>query len=422
MQLASTILSDALAPLKNKNFRTYIGGQGVSLIGTFMQTAALQWFVWTLTKDSRMIGLVGALAFLPVFFLAPFTGNFSDRTDRRRLLMVVVISEMLLAFGLAALAYLSTQNVPVIVPVLLITLALGVCSAFNFPTQSAFIGDLSGMGNIRASFAFNVTMIEIGRVIGPALGGLIIARVGPSLAFLLNGLSFVAVLFSLYAVRAEQHIRPPSGNVLESLAEAVRFIRSEPRIVDLLLCSLTITLFVFSSLQLVAPIADLVLGGGPELAGTLLAMSGAGALIGSFLLAPQIQKIPRAGSALTIALLWAGAWVVFMSFATTVPVTMLGIAMFSISIPIVLGSVTSLTQLITPDTLRGRVLSFSQMISFGANPIALLLVGALGEAVGPQLAVRINGSAMLVCAVAILLLRRKFQRWVPQAHAAVAVR
>jgi MFS family permease len=408
MSLLNTIVQDAIKPLHNRNFRTYISGQAISLIGTFMQQAAMQWFVWTITADTRWIGVVGALGFLPVFFLAPFTGALADRADRRKLLLITISCEMLLAFGLAALAF---AQITVIWPVLLISLGFGIVTAFNFPAQSAFIGDLSGMGEIRSAFAFNVTMIEVGRVIGPSIAGLLVARAGAGWAFALNGLSFLAVLVSLYVVRAERTVRPQSGSLLAGFGEAVRFIRNEPRIVDLLLCSLSVTLFVFGSLQMAAPIADLVLKRGPELVGYMLGASGAGALIGSFIIAPQLQKVPRAGYALNLALLWAGSWLVAMSLFTTAVPIVAGIFMFSISIPIVLGSVTSLTQILTPDAMRGRVLSASQMISFGAQPLGALLIGWNANWLGPLAAIRVNGVLMVACALGILLLRPDFRQW-----------
>jgi MFS family permease len=413
MSILSTLITDATKPLENRNFRTYISGQAVSLIGTFMQQAAMQWFVWGITKDTRISTAVAALSFLPMLLLGPITGSVADRVDRRRLLLITISCEALLALALAGLAF---AQITTIWPVMLIALGFGVATAFNFPAQSAFIGDLSGMGEIRSAFAFNVTMIEVGRVLGPSLAGVIVDRGGPGWAFLLNGLSFLAVLVSLTRIRAEHKRSTAPGSVLNGFREAVSYIRKTPRIIDLLLCSTCVTLFVFSSLSMVTPIVDLVINDGAELVGFMLGASGAGALIGSFIIAPQLQKIPRAGLALTLALIWAGFWLVLTSlFATPVPI-IAGIFLFSVSIPIVLGSVTSLTQILTPNAMRARVLSVSQMISFGANPLGLLFIGWVAAALGPLLAVRVNGLIMLAAGVSILLLRRAFRDWRTERH------
>ncbi|MEZ4865429.1 MAG: MFS transporter [Caldilineaceae bacterium] len=400
---------DSFSPLVNKNFRTYLLGQGISLTGTFMQQMALQWFIWEITQDTRWVGIVAATTFAPSFFLMPFTGAIADRVDRRKVLIITQAIEMTLALLLSLLIF---RGLHVIWPILLFALILGVTAAFNFPTQGAFIGDLSGMGEIRKSMMLYALAIETGRFVGPALAGLVVAQFNTATAFFLNGLSFSAVIISLFWVRAQQIRRPPSGNLLQNFSEAVRYVRKQPRLVDLLLCSLSITLFVFSSLQLSAPIADVVLHGGPQLVGYMLAASGAGALVGVLLVAPQVQRIERAGMALSGALLWSGLWLVFTSFFTWAPLTIMGIFFYSVNIPVVLAGVGALVQLLSPADMRARLLSVSQMLSTGAQPIGALLVGWLGNALGPLVAIRINGFLMTVIALSLLLLHHEYRRWV----------
>jgi MFS family permease len=402
-------LLDSFSPLRNRNYRTYLTGQAVSLIGTFMQQVAQQWYVWEITRDSRWIGVIGAMAFVPMLLLGAFTGSIADRVDRRRLLLATQMIEMLLAFALAGLALSGSR---VVWPVIVLAGLLGVTAAFNFPAQSAFIGDLSGMGEIRKSMALNVTMIEIGRLIGPALAGWVVAAVGTGLAFGLNGLSFIAVIISLLLVRSTQVRRPAGGSPLSDFAEALRFLRGSPRIIDLLLCSLMVVLFVFPSLSLSAPIADDVLKGGPQLMGYLLAASGGGALIGALLVAPQVQRVARAGFALLLALVWSGVWLVVTSLMTNAVGVVLGVMMYSVSIPVVLAGVNALTQLLAPSQMRARLLSASQMLSFGAQPVGALIVGWMGNAIGPMAAIRVNGIALLVAALAMIVLQPAFRAWV----------
>lgn len=399
---------DSFSPLRNRNYRTYLSGQAISLIGTFMQQVAQQWYVWEITRDSRWIGVIGAMAFVPMLLLGPFTGSIADRVDRRKLLITTQTIEMLLAFALAALAFSGSRA---IWPVVVLAAMLGVCAAFNFPAQSAFIGDLSGMGEIRRAMALNVTMIEIGRLIGPAMAGWVVALVGTGLAFGLNGASFIAVIISLLLVRSQQVRRPPGGSALGDFAESLRYLRASPRIVDLLMCSVLVVLFVFPSLSLSAPIADDVLKGGPQLMGYLLAASGGGALIGALIVAPQVQKVVRAGLALLAALLWSGAMLMFTSWMTSAPLVIVGVMLYSVSIPVVLASVNALTQMLAPPEMRARLLSVSQMLSFGAQPLGALMVGWSANALGPMMAIRVNGFAMLALAAAILLLRPAFRRW-----------
>lgn len=409
MVTSKTAFLDSFTPFRNANVRTYLLGQAVSLTGTFMQQMALQWLVWEITQDTRWIGTVAAVTFAPGFFLMPFTGSIADRVDRRKLLIATQIIEMGLALIMALLIVLGLH---VIWPILVIALILGITAAFNMPTQGAFIGDLSGMAEIRKTMMLYAMMIETGRFLGPAIAGLVVAQFNIATAFLLNGLSFLAVIISLFIVRAEQLRRPSSGNLLQNFGEAVVYVRKQPRIADLLACSLSVTVFIFSSLQLSAPIADTVLKGGPELVGYLLAASGAGALFGVLIVAPQIQRVQRAGMALTIALLWSGLWLVFTSFFTWAPLVILGTFLYSVNIPVVLASVGALIQMLAPTDMRARLLSVSSMLSTGIQPLGALMVGWMGNALGPMAAIRVNGMLMAIIALSLLLLHRQFRNWV----------
>ncbi|MCB0090793.1 MAG: MFS transporter [Caldilineaceae bacterium] len=408
MLTARSSFLDSFTPFKNANYRTYLMGQGVSLAGTFMQQMALQWFVWELTQDTRWIGIVAAITSAPAFFLMPFSGSIADRVDRRKLLITTQIAEMVLALSMALLIFMGLN---VVWPVLIFALLLGVSASFTYPSQGAFIGDLSGMGEIRKSMMLYALAIEIGRFIGPALAGFVVAQFNTATAFLLNGLSFGAVIFTLSIVRAEQMRRPPSGNLLQNFGEAVRYVRQKPRIADLLVCSLSIMLFVFASLQMAAPIADIVLHGGPQLVGYMLGASGAGAVLGILVIAPQVQRVERAGAALSMALLWSGLWLILTSFFTWAPLTLLGIFCFSLNIPVVLASVSALIQMLAPSDMRARLLSVSSMLSTGAQPLGALFVGWLGNALGPLAALRVNGILMATIALALLLLHREFRNW-----------
>ncbi len=402
------------SPLKNRNFSLYFAGQGVSLIGTFMQQVAQQWLVWELTRDSRFIGLAAALTFLPMLVLGPLTSALADRMDRRRLLVITQIADMTLAFSLAALVVLGVREVW---PVLLLSALLGVSAAFTIPAQSAFIGDLSGMSEIRSAYTIYGMVIETARLVGPAVAGQVIALFGTATAFGLNGLSFAAVIISLIVVRAQQTRHVAQRSALADFGDSVRFIRRSPRMVDLLVCRLMVMLFIFSSLQLAAPIADQILQGGPDLVGNMLAASGAGALIGALVVGPQLQHARRAGVALCLALAWSGLWLVITSTFTSAPLTILGIFCYSINIPVILTNVGSLTQLLSPAGMRARLAGVLQMVSSGAQPVGALMVGWLGNALGPLIAIRLNGILMLVFALGLLIVSPGFRAWVP-AHAA----
>lgn len=399
------------SPLRNRNFSLYFAGQAVSLIGTFMQQVAQQWLVWELTNDTRFIGIAGALAFLPMLVLGPFTSAIADRVDRRPLLIVTQVVDMCLAFSLALLVVLGVREVW---PVLVLAALLGTSAAFTIPAQTAFIGDLSGMAEIRSAFTIYGMIIETARLVGPAVAGYVVAGLGTAVAFSLNGLSFLAVIVSLLIVRAQQNRSFARAGALNDFADSVRYMRRQPRIVDLLLCRVMVLLCIFSSLSMSAPIADKVLNGGPELVGNMLAASGAGALVGALVIAPQFQRLRRAGVALGVALAWSAVWLIVMSWFDTTPLVMLGIFMFSMNIPVVLTNVGALTQLLSPPSMRARLSGASQMISAAAQPVGALMVGWVASALGPLVAIRVNGFVMLAFAAGLLALSPGFRRWVPQ--------
>lgn len=400
---------DSFAPLEDRNFRVYMFGHTVSVIGTFMQQMALQWFVWDITEDTRWLGIITALTLAPAFFLMPISGPLADRLDRRKLLFANGALGMILAVGMALLIMLGVRQ---IWPVVLFATLLGVMTAFDSPTRGAFIGDLSGMNQVRRAMMIYALGIETGRFIGPALAGLVVGFINIEAAFLLNGLSFVAVMISLFMVRATQVRRESKGNLLQNFGEAIGFVRTQPRIVNLLMCSISIMIFVFSALQLAAPIADLVLNSGPELVGYLLGASGAGAIIGILIVAPQFQQINHAGVALCLMLVWSGLWLFLTSFFTTNMLVLLGIFLFSIIIPVVLAGVSALIQLLAPEDMRARLISVSQMFSMGMTPLGALFVGWTASALGPMGAVRVNGVLMMGVGVGMIVFSRGFREWI----------
>ncbi len=413
MSLLNRVSAGAFAPLQNRNYRIYVTGQAISLIGTFMQQVALQWLIWDITHDTRWTGVVNALLFVPMFFLGPFSGAVADRVDRRKLLIATQVIEMLLAFALAALVAGGLHSIG---PVLVIALIAGITTSFNFAATWAFVGDLSGTTHLRAAVAFSVTMLEIGRLVGPALAGWVVGLFGTAPAFALNGLSFIAVIISLLRVRANQEKRVSSASPLSDFREALHFLRGQPRIRDLVLTSLLVQLFVFPSLQLSAPIADVILKGGPQLLGWMLAASGGGALIGALIITPRLQLVARAGFALLLACLWAGAWLAISALLITrfasAPLTVFGIFFYSISIPVVLGGGTALIQVLTPGDMRARVLTVTQMVSFAIMPIGALLVGWLASVAGPASTILILGLLMVLASTVLLLAHRTYREWV----------
>ena len=191
----------SFAPMKNRNLRIYLGGQAISLLGTWMQVAAQSWVIWELTKSESALGIVVMLNSIPLLVLAPWAGAVADRFNRRLILLVTQGIAMLLAF---ALAILIQTDLIQIWHIYLSALILGIVSALDFPAQQAFIGDLSGMGQVRQAVTLNIMALQVARMLGPAIAGILLKTVGNAASFWINGFSFFVVLLSIFLVRSQQ--------------------------------------------------------------------------------------------------------------------------------------------------------------------------------------------------------------------------
>lgn len=403
-------------PFRQRNFAIYLGGQAVSLIGTWLQVTAQGWVVWELTHSEAALGIVAAFSTLPLLFFGPFAGTIADRLDRRKLLIATQVTAMLLAFILAVLV--QTQLVQ-LWHVYILAFALGIVGALDFPTQQAFLGDLAGMQLVRKAVNLNAMFLQVSRILGPAFAGFIIATLGTATAFWLNGASFIAVIVSLMLVRAHQVRHTGSGNPLQHFASALRFVRTQPRLQDLLALVMLVTFFGLSVLNIMPAFASQVLGGDAQTLGYLLAASGSGALLSVIFVIPFVQAAQRTGIVLSGAVIWMGFWLVIASQTKTLPLAMGAIALLSVGAPAVIATSLGISQLMAPPDMRARLVSLFIMVSFGMQPVASLYVGYTAQFFGVAAAVLLNGILLLTGGLLVLLLRAPFRTWsaAPQAAA-----
>ncbi|MBI5352308.1 MAG: MFS transporter [Chloroflexi bacterium] len=407
-----TILQ-GFSPLKLPNFRLYISGQAVSLIGTWLQITAQSWVVWELSHSEAALGLVAMLGALPILLLGPWAGVLADRLNRRWMLIFTQVGMMLLAFTLAVLVQLKIVQ---LWHVYILSATLGILSALDFPTQQAFLGDLSGMGEVRKAVNMNAMFLQASRIIGPALAGWVIGSWGVSTAFWLNGLSFLAVIASLIAVRATQTHRPHCGNsVLSDMWEGMRFLHGQPRIQDLLILSICITMLALSMMTMMPAFAAEQLKGNASTLGSLLAASGAGALTSIVFIMPLAQSRRRVGLLMSLAVIWAGGWFIVLSVVRLLPLAMLCLFALSISLPLVIAMSMGLIQILSPGEMRARLLSLFTMVSFGMQPLSALLVGGASEHFGVATVSAINGTVLVLAGLGMIFLRKGLRQWQVQA-------
>lgn len=396
--------------LRNRSFRIYLSGKGVSLVGTWLQQTALGWVVWSLTGSEFDLGVVTMLASLPLLLIAPWAGAWADRFDRRKLMIFTQTGMMLTAFTLSALVLTEAVQIWHIYALSLVT---GIFAAIDLPALQAFMGDLAGRDEMRPALNLNVTMIQVSRMIGPALAGFVVGAFGAGIAFFLNGVAFLAVIYSLLIVRARyKQERGKSESAISGFRHAWEFIMSQPRQRDLLLFAALATFFGIAIVMSVLPaVADVMLNGGPDTLGALMSASGAGALVGVMIFAPLAQAHRRTGVILSIALSGAGVGFLVLGSSTILPLSMLGLFIAGLAMPTVITTTMGMLQFNAPPDMRARVMSLFNMVSFGLQPIAALWVGFMATQIGLQNAIMLNAVGLIASGV-IMLLRAPLRNWI----------
>lgn len=397
----------SFSPLKNRNLRIYLGGQAISLLGTWMQSTAQSWVIWELTRSESSLGIVVMLNTLPLFLLAPWAGGIADRFNRRLILLVTQSIAMTLAF---ALAFLIQTDLVQIWHIYIFSFILGIVNALDFPAQQAFIGDLSGMGQVRQAITLNIMGLQVARMLGPAIAGILLKVIGTAAVFWINGASFLVVLISIFMVRSEQASHPrKSGR--GQFRETVDFIRSQPRMVDLMIFAALVTFFGLSVFNILPSVADHVLHGDSQTFGLLFGSSGAGALISTLVLLPLSQAAKRIGLIVSGAAAWMGIFFLLLSTSSWLPLSMAVIFCISLGAPLVLTTGLGVLQLMAPGDMRARIISLFTMLTFGLQPLASIAIGYSAEHLGAQNAILINSLCLLTGAALMFFLRDGLRQW-----------
>jgi MFS family permease len=348
------------------------------------------------------------LGTLPILLFGPWAGVWADRLDRRKLLIATQVTAMLLAFVLALLTQFKAVQ---IWHVYILSALLGVVTALDMPAQQAFIGDLSGMGEVRKAVVLNAMIINVSRMIGPALAGIILGRLGAATAFWLNGLSFSAVIASLVLVRSSQVRKTGHASPLGEFREGLRFIGSQPRLTDLIIFVVIITFFGLPIINIFPSVASQILHGDAQTLGWLLAASGAGALSSTLFVVPLAQAQKRIGLVVGGMVIWMGVWFILLSTSTWLPLSLFCSFAISSGAPVVFTSANGLLQVLAPTNMRARLLSTFVMLTFGMQPFASLFMGFSAEWFGTPLAILANGLLMMGAAITMLALRPELRVW-----------
>jgi MFS family permease len=400
-------LRQTFVALEERDFRLFWLGQLVSVTGTWMQTVAQGWLVLTLPGGSPfMLGVAAAVRSLPVLILALPAGFVADRFDRRVIVLCTTTVATIAAGALGVLTILGRAD---LTTVLVLAGVLGVTNAFEMPARQSYVSELAGKRNLANAIALNSLLFNSARVVGPAIAGILVAIVGPGWAFLLNSISYLAVMAGLLLIR-RIHVPRLGVAARSAIPEVVAYLRSEPRVTMLL--GLLAAQTIFASGQFIlAPSLAQDLGQGAEGLGVLLAASGAGAVVGGLRLAATAGRASRwrlllaASLALAVGLAGIG-----LAGGGSYPVTLLCFVIAGWGTVTFNASTNTLLQTITPDRLRGRVMSLYTVSLLGLMPFGGLLLGAVADRLDSARAVALGGIAYGAIVALAFALSRALRR------------
>ncbi|RPI24936.1 MAG: MFS transporter [Actinobacteria bacterium] len=373
------------------NYRLYFFGQIVSVSGTWMQAVAQSWLVLQLTGSGTAIGLVVALQFLPMLFLAPLGGVIADRFDKRRLLILTQSAAALLA---ALLGLLIVTGAVELWMIYVLAACLGIINSIDTPTRQTFVLEMVGREGVTNAVSLNAVLVNLARVLGPAIAGALIVTVGIGVCFLINAASYLAVILALAVMRADElHPSPAQPRRSGQLREGLRYVRATPAVLTPLLMMAVVGTFAYEYQVVLPLLARFTFEGDAKTYAAMTALMGAGAVVGGLLTAAR-----RSRSALALG--WAaavfGAVQLAVALAPTLPValatlTVLGAASISF---LALGNAT--LQLNSAPDMRGRVMGLWAVAFLGSTPIGGPIVGWIGEQFGPRFALGLGGAVTVL--------------------------
>ena len=366
----------------------------MSLIGTWITRIATSWLVYRLTGSEFLLGVVSFFGQIPTLVLAPFAGVLVDRHDRHRILVATQVLSMLQSLALAILAF---TGVITVTHILLLQLAQGMINAFDTPARQSFVVDMiEDRAHLPNAIALNSSMVNGSRIIGPSIGGVLIAAFGEGWCFMIDAISYLAVIASLLAMRVERKPRQPATtSALDELRDGLRYVAGSPPIWSSLLLLAIVATMGMPYTVLMPAIASRVLHGGPHTLGFLMTASGVGALVGALYLASR-STVLGLGRVMVLATLAFGASLIAFALSRQLWLSLLLLPLVGGGMMIETASTNTVIQTIVDERLRGRVMAFYAMAFMGTAPIGSLFAGALAARIGAPWTVFVGGVACLI--------------------------
>jgi MFS family permease len=380
--------------LRSRNFRLFFGGQSISLVGTWITRVATSWLVYRLTGSLFLLGAVGFAGQIPMLVLSPFAGVLVDRWNRHRLLVVTQVLSMLQSLALALLVFSDHITVAWIIALQVVQ---GVINTFDTPGRQAFVVEMvEDRADLPNAIALNSSMVNASRIIGPSVGGIVIAAVGEGWCFMADAISYLAVIASLLAMTVQPRERPPrEKNALQEFADGFRYVSRFLPVRSALTLLALISLLGMPYSVLMPAIATKQLHGGANTLGFLMTASGVGALAGALYLAAR-RSVLGLGRAMYSAAMVFGVGLVLFSLSHVLWLSLLILPVVGAGMMITMASTNTIVQTIIEEHLRGRVMAFYTMAFLGTAPIGSLLAGAIAERIGSENTILAGGIGCII--------------------------
>lgn len=382
--------------LKSRNFRLYFGGMCISLIGTWIQQIAMSWLVYRLTGSIFLLAMVTFMSQIPILLVTPFVSVFVDRIDKRKILIFTQSFSMCQALLLALLTFSGSIAVW---HILLLSLLLGCVNALDNPTRQAFYPGLVPQAHLGNAIALNSTVINGSRLIGPAIGGILIGMLGESWCFLLNGISYIGVIFALFLMKLP-HSVPQNNrqNLLTDLAEGFTYVSSSIPLRALLLLMCVVSFFGLPLMTFFPAYVKDILGGDSTMLGYLQSCTGIGSLSAALLLAVR-RSIPGLSKVISISAFLLGLCLLQISFIATPWMAAILCVFIGFTIIATVASINTLLQTLSDEDKRGRVMGYLAMAFTGITPLGSLALGALEKHSGLPSIILVSGICCLTGAL-----------------------
>jgi len=390
---AEPVVRRLVRALRHRNYRLFFAGQGISLVGSWITRIATSWLVYRLTGSELLLGVVAFAGQIPLLVLAPIAGVLADRWNRHRLL---VVTQALSAVQSLVLAVLTMTGRITVTEIIVLQVVQGIINSFDTPARQAFVVEMvDEREDLPNAIALNSSLFNATRILGPTIGGILIAAVGEGWCFMVDAISYIAVILSLLAMRMirEPSMRPRM-NMMEELRSGATYAFGFAPVREILLNVALIGTMGMPYATLMPVIASKVLHGGPHTLGILMTASGTGALIGTFYLAYR-HTIVGLGKVIVFGSVMLGVGLIAFSLSHSLLTSVLVLPLVGAGMMLQSAAANTILQTVVDEELRGRVMAFYTVAVLGTMPIGSLLAGILADRIGAQRTILFGALACL---------------------------